>query len=240
MSKTIAELKNNMPVNCSYMGKVDNNTIMFKYPNKDVGYILHNTIIAIIHYEDCNFQNVTLNSGGYLTPTTKDRINNILCKLFVWSDNGLQICQSKRKWYIYNNKFENLGEYQDDMIIDHTGKITYKYPIVDNSKLEKSIIAYCKGLQAYLTDNGPMLPESGDCFYCSMHTESGESLGECFKDNDHLLSHIEENYFMGSLNYNAVKAAGYRIPEFIIQINMVDSIVRSVKKYLRKNLGLLG
>lgn len=56
---------------------------------------LHNTMIAVL-----GDGILTLNSGGYRTNTTKERLNGVLNRL------GYQIRQRKGEWSIYNSQTE--------------------------------------------------------------------------------------------------------------------------------------
>lgn len=42
-------------------------------------------------------------------------------------------------------------------------------------------------------------PGAGDCWYCAMRTEGGQSLGDATGDRSHLLSHVKEGYYVPSL-----------------------------------------
>jgi adenosylmethionine-8-amino-7-oxononanoate aminotransferase len=59
------------------------------------------------------------------------------------------------------------------------------------------------------------------------------------KDTSHLISHLEECYIHGSLIFRALQAAGYINPPFILAHGYRDNIVRAVRKYFRKALGLV-
>jgi hypothetical protein len=63
-------------------------------------------------------------------------------------------------------------------------------------------------------------------------------MGEATGDKTHLVSHLEEGYMMGSLIFSALKWAGYREPALIWHMRLTDSIVRAVRRYLRRQLGL--
>lgn len=67
--------------------KVGNNTYAEILPNGSVGIKLHNTYVVKIH-EDGTY---TLNSGGWQTSTTKDRINQYSPK---------KVYQRDFQWYV--------------------------------------------------------------------------------------------------------------------------------------------
>jgi hypothetical protein len=64
---------------------------------------------------------------------------------------------------------------------------------------------------------------------------SGLSLGDKIKDKTHLLQHLKENYIFGSIIFNAVREAGYKIPAFIIETSK-EAVKQSLYKYLIKKL----
>lgn len=67
--------------------KVSNNTWAEIIPNGDVVITLHRTQIVTIHADNT----YTLNSGGWRTSTTKNRINNF---------SPAQLYQHKHEWYV--------------------------------------------------------------------------------------------------------------------------------------------
>ena len=67
--------------------KVGNNTWAEIIPNVDVVITLHRTQIVTIHADNTH----TLNSGGWRTSTTKDRINKF---------SPARLYQHKHEWYV--------------------------------------------------------------------------------------------------------------------------------------------
>lgn len=67
--------------------KVGNNTYLVRISPETIGVKLHNTFVVEIHSDGT----YTLNSGGWRTVTTKDRINN-------YSPVG--ISQRKYEWFV--------------------------------------------------------------------------------------------------------------------------------------------
>lgn len=65
-----------------------------------VTYQLYSCPIAVV---DKDQRKVKLDSCGYSTKTTKDRINNVLSKL----DISKRVSQKKYNWYINGDKFED-------------------------------------------------------------------------------------------------------------------------------------
>jgi hypothetical protein len=67
--------------------KVGNNTYAEILPDGSVGIALHGTTVVCIHPDN----SATLNTGGWYTITTKDRINQY---------SPVRVYQRKREWYL--------------------------------------------------------------------------------------------------------------------------------------------
>ena len=81
--------------------KVDNNTLLLPMPDGSIGLKYHRTVIVTYH-ED---KSVTVNTGGWLTSTTKERMNQALPA-------GFRIFQKAKTWYVDAPDGETY-EYQD-------------------------------------------------------------------------------------------------------------------------------
>lgn len=136
---------------------------------------------------------VELNSGGWRTLTTKARMNENMSRRAVHQDKGV--------WYIGSTVFF------DGIRLDYDGNILNS--IMDNVE-EPRIIALARQINKYAAAFVDALvagdiepPSAGDCWYC-MATSGDQSLGDAFKDHSHLISHMEENYFVPSLLVRAL------------------------------------
>lgn len=91
---------------------LQNNTRLEKLENGDFGVRLHATIVVTIHADGT----YTLNSGGWQTVTTKERINGY---------SPARVYQEKRKWYVFtgNGKDATKTPYVDGIRVDATGKV---------------------------------------------------------------------------------------------------------------------
>jgi hypothetical protein len=162
--------------------------------------------------------NYTLNSGGYKTMTTKARINEHV---------PINLYQEKGLWY-----FDGKKSFYDGVVVDSEGKIVSAEKNVNVKKivnLKKQI----KDFSLLVLKDMP-LPSSGDCFLCRRTTEDKELSG-----NDHLLSHIKENYLHGSLIVNALKAGGHGDNSIGFYYNVPrlrDQVQQRIYKYLRDRL----
>jgi hypothetical protein len=67
--------------------KLKNNTYLTRIDSETIGVQLHNTIVVTIHSDGT----YTLNSGGWQTVTTKQRINEYC---------PVRVSQRKHQWYV--------------------------------------------------------------------------------------------------------------------------------------------
>ena len=72
--------------------------------------------------------------------------------------------------------------------------------------LSRDINQFAKGYAAAFVNGDIDAPSGGDCWFCAMMTKDGESLGDVTGDTSHLLSHVEESYFVPALLINAAQA----------------------------------
>jgi hypothetical protein len=147
----------------------------------------------------------TFNSCGWKTPTTKERINWFL-------PDGFSLYQEKSVWYIEDYLWSNTqGRVVNgkwifaDGIAIKNGTV-YNAGAEDTTKdtikfIKKYVDGYIKALLAMEVES----PSAGDCFYCVMKNDDGKNLGESLNDNSHILSHMEESYYVPSLLVNAFK-----------------------------------
>lgn len=150
--------------------KLANNTYLVVRNDGGFGIRLHETEV-VIHYPD----HFVLNSGGWQTVTTKQRINEF---------SNAQLWQEKGTWLVsWNNK---TVAYADHMQLFYGGDTTGAGPDPKTSqKLRKRINQYAKGyMTAFLAGDVPA-PSGGDCWLCS-----GPVPRSCVQ------SHIDESYFV--------------------------------------------
>lgn len=172
---------------------------------------------------------VVYNSGGWLTVTTKDRLNS-------FGADGIRISQEAGRWSVYRIGHWDgaLTDFYDGMTIKDGQLVTAAAHSGDpDKKIKRDIDRYVKGytneeiarLMARAAEHGT----SGDCWFCGLFADA---LGD---NTDHLLSHLEDDYRMVTLAYNAVKAAGYRDPAVILHVSP-NSVRRAIRRYLRARL----
>jgi len=190
---------------------------------EDIVVRLHNT--DILTYKPNG--DTVMDSGGWHTPTTKERMNTY--------GTGLRIRQDKGRWFIGDNV-----AYQDGVTIKADGTIegAGEYQPNTDKALKKQIRAYA----ALCAKDLPLVPPGpGDCWFCLLFDS---------KDTEHLTSHMEEGYVVSSLVFKAMKSCGLD-PQRNIQFALVfdnpllggdtkfaeDTVKRSVYRYMSKQLG---
>jgi hypothetical protein len=173
--------------------KIDNNTYLSVQVTIDQETVYHIKLHSthIITY----FPNgeVELNSGGWRTSTTKNRMNEYA---------PVGISQYRGLWTVrYDGKDY---PYADGMVINtSTGEVRGILDVDPKAevKLRKRVNEYVKGyMQAFAAGEVPP-PSQGDCWGCYfLNSKTGEEI----LGNDHLLRHIEEKYYVPSLLQNAL------------------------------------
>jgi hypothetical protein len=170
---------------------LENNTRLQRRNCNDIAVKYHDTDIVTFRSDG----SIVVNSGGWRTSTTKERINRYA---------GLHISQYKSIWYVTAKLlFADNGRIEADGSL--LGFEDYS-PSVDSerNKLFKRIKVYCAAYIKKLQEGEVPAPSSGDCWYCSMTVEStGLPLGD--KQSDHILAHMDEGYYVPSLLVNATK-----------------------------------
>jgi len=204
--------------------KLANNTYLHRRGD-NIAIQLHSTDIATFTPNG----DIILNSGGWHTSTTKERINMAI---------GNRLSQVNGVWYIGDVRFA------DGIIIHANGKITGG--IKDNPKQDKAIKAKVKKYAQLCADAVPLpIPNSGDCWMCLMQTQDKQTLGDVIK-SDHIDSHLKEHYIVPSLVLNALKEAGntdfiltlvFNNPNKVMLDIAKQRVYTSVYRYILKRKG---
>jgi hypothetical protein len=199
---------------------VENNTRVERRGD-DFAIRLHETDVAVIHPDD----SITLNSGGWLTVTTKDRMNRAL------GSRSVRIASDRGAWFIYRGWQVKVCRYFDGITISESGEILNPRSesleeriAFAEEKMVRSINRYIDGYFEAMEAGKMELPSGGDCWDCSMIVDSGpdkgKPLGDVKDGSDHLLSHIKDRYYVPSLLWNAVRARGYGDPNFVMGMRL--------------------
>jgi len=138
-----------------------------------------------------------LRTGGWLTTTTKDRINEF---------SPAQVWQEKGEWWVRCGTV--AIPFQDGMEIEPDGSVIRHNPAdpADRKQLRKRILAYATGYANALLAGEVPAPSAGDCWPCALRDQQGKPWGD--QDQSHLLSHLDEGYYVPSLLHNAMTEAG--------------------------------
>lgn len=196
---------------------VAKNTIEIHYEDGTKAIRLHDTDVVTFHPDK-----IVFDSGGWRTPTTKDRMTTF---------SPFRISQDKGIWYIKGYFFyDGIEMGYDGNLLSENKKPDYKYIKKTKRKINKFV--------RLITEDNLPVPNNGDCWFCLMKTEDGETLGDIGNNHDHLWSHIEEGYLPGSLLVNAMREKGYNDMQIAAhyQMKIADTFRRAVRKYLHKRL----
>jgi len=193
----------------------------------------------------------TLDSGGYLTKTTKDRMNHAL------SASPYRVVSGRGAWLVQR------GGWNGESVAYHDG-ITlpdaFEKPAAmgrakraehATQRLQSAIKRF---VDSKLANGSPIpQPSAGDCWHCLMFDREPEAgrggyMPTCERsakqrDAEHLRNHIREGYMHGSLIVNALRDRG--TTDYGAAIYLRDTSPRNmrelrriVRRYLQKRLGL--
>lgn len=185
--------------------KVGNNTYLVRR-GACIAVQLHDTDV-VTYFPDGR---VMLNTGGWGTVTTRDRINTF-APVRMHTERGVQWVASKGKVY----------RYQDGIMFGPRGACLNPPARTATAKADKAKAALRAKIDRYIDGwidtavTGQMpLPSGGDCWYCAMFPESpGEGAS-------HLAEHLSEDYFVPSLIVKAARARGYGNPGVAVRFIM--------------------
>lgn len=218
----------------------------FRYTRgKDIVIRLHATDIVVKHPDG----SVTLNSGGWKTVTTKDRMSaHMPAGYHLYSDKGQWYVSYGLPWCQPKDQVKRVP-YFDGIRVPQCFKGS-QAKAAAAEKRETKLRDQIKKFVSKL-DKLDKLPEpnNGDCWFCHLVNSKGKTMGE-LSHSDHIMSHIREGYLHGSLIWNALEWAGHRQPEFIWSMANYDiehgrsnsclrSIKRALKRYLYRQCGLV-
>ena len=203
--------------------KLSNHTYLLQ-DGEDYCVKLHDTIIIRIRPDN----SIILNSNGWQTPTTKERINN-------FTPTGIGISQQDKVWYLDdgNEFFDGIIIASDGTVINPLPKSTTAELDKKRKRLSKMINAYIKGFWMAVKAGQIEYPNGGDCWHCCMRTEDGKTWGDSFNDMSHLVSHLEEHYYVSSLLYNAFRES-HQNPDFAFQYTIESKSDWNVRTTLRR------
>lgn len=214
------------------------NTVKWTDSDGATRYRLHHTDVVTIRANG----DVVLDSGGWKTPTTKERINACVPGL-------IRVFQNKGLWFV-TKEGQSVIPFFDGMTIKK-GKLPKVK--IDASKKEEALRKAIKKYAARIhkLETVPE-PDSGDCWLCLMETKKGQTMGESGgieSEREHLKRHIEEGYLHGSIILRAMRAVGNTdigIALYWRQANQEGSnnwgrqaMARALRRYLYQKFGLV-
>ena len=196
-------------------------------------YELDGNIITRLHLTNVvtrRGRKITLDSGGWKTVTTKDRMNSAL------SGTGYCVISERGTWYVVRNEHEYAWDKRNPRTVFFDGMTL---PDAFNQKKGQRVKAHDDKLRKQIAKlvarvRKGELPEpaQGDCWGCYMVADDGSRpMGK-----DCVLSHIHEGYLHGSLILRAIESRGYRMPSLIF--SHPDLAARALQAFLKKEAGL--
>jgi hypothetical protein len=181
--------------------KLANNTYFEILPTNnqtglpDFGVRLHNTIIITWTADG----KTILNSGGWQTVTTKERINRYM-------PDGFTLWQEKGIWFIgapWNSKEKESVAFQDGIYFQkgkwHNCGTDPRITI----RLRNKVKSYAKVFTRKIFAGEIEKPSGGDCWICLLFNQNPNH-----KDSEHIRNHIDQKYYVPTLALLAVKRFG--------------------------------
>lgn len=172
---------------------IANNTrAEFRNGGDAVAIKLHDTDIVTITKDN----HYILNSGGWRTVTTKERINR-------YTPGG--ISQRKGVWYMRDGSlfYDGIELKSDGTPYSPRKPAAYEQRL---AKIKKDARQYARDFVAALEAGTVGLPSAGDCWGCVFATKAHpQPMGA-----GHIKQHIADRYYVPSLLVNAGRDAGYR------------------------------
>lgn len=180
---------------CLNSRKLANNTYLKRQVDGSIGVKLHSTYVVMYNQDGT----IVLNSGGWRTPTTKDRLNTF-SPAGIWQKNSV--------WYIGSNWDRSIRTlYHDGIRLDSDGLPIGSYDIEtkDHKKQRRHLLKQIKAYAKLCADSCPIEePSNGDCWGCLfVDKDNKPGMG-----NSHILEHFKEGYVVPSLVYQACKRFG--------------------------------
>lgn len=224
---------------CSRSRKVANNTYAIRRDH-DIALRLHDTDVVTFHPDG----SITLNTGGWYTMTTKERMNGALPKAPWDSGTGGWVYSVKGEWHVKWQGHDYV--FKDGIRLFPDGTVTGA-PDQRSLDEDRKIVAYRKKLiKDYIAALKPadiaynIEHAEGDPWCCSMRAEDGDRpMG-----HDCILEHVRRRHTHGTLILRAVEARGYHNPNVIMSMIHGDAtrgridgmLTDTLRKFFTKEL----
>ena len=196
-----------------------------------------------------------LSCGLWMTKNTKERINDELVHLGLCASSwGPVVTLDRGKGWIVKSvpgpvfffngiRVKKIGDGSGPELGVTNGSKSiraekrFKY-------LQKLVKRYTEKLKKMLQENGPIMPNTGDCWLCAFRNEKTRTpWGD--SDPGHFIGHLKTQYVHGSLIVNAFMWAGcpkqlgfYYQMGFDRNPEYINWIVHTVRRYLKAKIGL--
>jgi len=221
-----------------------NNTRVVQIDDGTIGIKLHDTFV-IKYYSNVlsgvkihEGDTIQLDSGGWKTVTTRDRMNNF-CPLHVWTERGVMYVSTSNWYELHENKKKGIESkvyhFQDRMWFNPDGTVWVKvnsepvelkpYSKKDEQKKRKQLNKIDTFIRNYvnkLTSGKMDQPGNGDCFYCqgesnpdcpiqfgTLSKEDGYTPTPIPTNSDHLWEHIKRKYYVPSIIFSVLRSECY-------------------------------
>lgn len=217
--------------------KLENNTYLQRRerPGDRDAYAVKYHKTDIVTYEPDG--SVILRNGGWFTMTTKQRIE-AYAPVHILSDMGRWFVvkpSAPARWPGYGSDLRphHYEAFYDGFRVGPRGGIKAQPQESDaeeRRELREAARAYINDFIDALEAGDVPPPSGGDCWYCALETNEGESMGDAADNASHLRSHIDEDYYVPSLMMRALKERGSPAAGYYAHAKMHDN----------DNTGLLG
>lgn len=153
----------------------------------------HDTDVVTYHPDG----SLVLDSGGWRTVTTKDRLNQVGA-VRVWSERSV--------WYV--GWHSGIHAFADGIRLYPDGRVEGADPDPRAGQRERAAIRrYADRYMMRLAAGTLGSPGPGDCWDCALRDmATGKPMGD--GKPEHLRSHLAERYYVPSLVVNAMEAMG--------------------------------
>lgn len=215
---------------------IGGNCVEFEDKQGNYGIRLHDTTIITARKNGT----ATLNAGTWRTVLTKRWMNRWLEQV----ETGLRVASWRDDWYLFSTEDGHpVSRFYNNMEIDlASGSVIHVELGKDHERelLKRKLTKYLDGLKSVAE---PIHPGAGDCWGCLLiNQKTGKPDGF---GTSHLLSHLDEGYYVGSLIINALRECGLSDIGIYLYYNewkrngkTPDPVIRAVRRHFKRNLGL--
>jgi len=204
---------NKLPTNRHPRRKIGNNTYL-EWINQgmELGLLYHRTYVAMFTGDG----KIILHTGGWLTVTTKERINLAI------AHTGLTLYSDRSLWQLGAHPWsgdDRSVPFEEGMIVTADGVCYHSTGMLmvpedkkavrrQHTILRKKVKVYCDAFIDKMRRGEIPAPGPGDCFFCYLTGQDGATWGDGsrrkFGEDLHMLGHLDASYYVPSLLARAV------------------------------------